>query len=63
MKIELTGKEFVIGKRVTVGAAINSVASIFAFIFPDHAPAIVASAVPFTFLVQVYIANQFGVTQ
>lgn len=64
MKIELSdGNSVVVGKRITVGAAINSVASIFAFILPDYAPAIVAAAVPLTFLIQVIIVNRYGITQ
>jgi hypothetical protein len=64
MKINTSdGKSVIVGKRITVGAAINSVASICAFIFPDYAPAIVAAAVPLTFLVQVVIVNKYGVTQ
>jgi hypothetical protein len=63
MKIELSGdKSVIIGKRVTVGAAINSVASVFAFIFPEYAPAIIAAAVPLTLVTQVIIANYYGVT-
>ena len=62
MIVEVKGKPVIIGKRITVGAAINSVASIFAFLLPEYAPAIVAAAVPFTFLVQILIVNKLGVT-
>ena len=63
MKVDIGERHVIIGKRVTIGAAINSIASIFAFLFPERAPAIVAAAVPLTFLVQVFIANRYGVTQ
>lgn len=53
----------VIGKRVTAGAAINSIAAVFAHFYPQHAPAIVAAAVPITFVAQVMIARYGGVTQ
>ena len=52
----------VIGKRVTIGAAISSTAAVLAHIWPDHAPAIVAGAVPVTFAIQVFVANRFGIT-
>ncbi len=54
--------DVVVGKRVTVGAAITSLAAILVHYFPDHGPAIVAAAVPVTFLVQIWIARKFGVT-
>lgn len=54
--------QIVIGKRTTVGAAITSTAAVLSHYFPDHAPAIVAAAVPITFLLQVWIATKFGVT-
>ena len=53
----------VIGKRVSIGAAINSVAAVLAHFWPEHAPAIVAAAVPLTFAVQVFVANRYGITQ
>jgi hypothetical protein len=52
----------IIGKRVTVGAAINSLAAVFAHVWPEHAPAIVAGAVPITFIAQVVVVNKLGVT-
>ncbi len=52
----------VVGKRTTVGAAITSVAAVFAHFFPEHAAAFVAAAVPVTFAVQMWIAKKFGVT-
>jgi hypothetical protein len=63
MKIARQEKpDIIVGKRVAVGAAINSTAAVFAAIYPDEAPAIVASAVPITFAVQTFIANFWGVT-
>ncbi len=54
--------EIVIGKRVKVGAAITSTAGVIASFYPEHAGAIVGSAVPITFAVQVAIAKYLGVT-
>lgn len=64
MKIETPSGNgaIIIGKRVPLGAAINGVAVIFAAIFPDHAVAIMATAIPITFVAQVLIARYGGVT-
>jgi hypothetical protein len=63
MKLQREGKpSIVIGKRVAVGAAINSTAAVLAAIYPDNATAIVSAAVPTTFIVQTFIANFWGVT-
>jgi len=53
----------IIGKRIPVGSVILSVATIFSFIFPEYAPAIIAAAVPITFMAQVVVVNCLGVTQ
>lgn len=53
----------VIGKRITVGAAINSIAAVLAHFHPDHATAIISAAVPVTFVAQVFIVNTLGITQ
>ena len=53
----------IIGKRVTVGAAINGAAAVFAHIFPENAPAIISAAIPLTLVSQVLIANYIGITQ
>ena len=53
----------VIGKRVSIGAAMTSLAAVFAFFFPDYAPAFVAAAVPITFVIQVIVANRYGITK
>ncbi len=53
----------IIGKRIPVGSAIGGMATVFAFIFPDYAPAIIAVAVPITAVVQVIIVNKLGVTK
>ncbi len=64
MKIERNNKpDIVIGKRVTVGAAIGGVANAVAVFYPEHAPAILALIVPLTFAVQLVLANRYGVTQ
>ena len=64
MKIERNdAPPIIIGKRITAGAAITSVAAVFAHIFPQHAPAIISAAVPVTFLIQMWVVRKFGVTQ
>ena len=63
MKIEREGKSpVVIGKRVTIGAAVTSLTAVLANIFPEYAPSIIASATVVTFVIQVIVANKFGVT-
>lgn len=63
MKINREDKPpIVIGKRVSVGAVITSIAAIFAHFDPENAAAYVAAAVPITFAAQVIIANWIGVT-
>ena len=52
----------VVGKRITVGAAILAFSEGLQFYFPDHAPAIGQFAIPVIFMVQLFIANKFGVT-
>lgn len=52
----------IVGKRVTIGAAIGSVAATLAHLFPTQAPAIISAAVPVTFLVQLIVVRYFGVT-
>lgn len=63
MKLNVGDKEVLVGKRVTIGAAINSTAAALAHFYPDHAPAIISVAVPITFIVQVLVARYWGVTQ
>jgi len=53
----------IIGKRVTIGASITSVCAMLAFIYPDYAPAIIAAAAPVTFIIQVFVANRYGITK
>jgi hypothetical protein len=52
----------VIGKRITVGAAITSSAGLLTHFFPQHGPAFIAAAVPITFIAQIIIAKKFGIT-
>ena len=52
----------VIGKRISIGALITSIAGVFAHFWPEHAAAFIGMAVPITFGVQVWVANRFGVT-
>ncbi len=53
----------VVGKRVSVGAAITSIAGVGAHFYPQHAAAFIGLAVPITLVLQVFIANKLGVTQ
>jgi hypothetical protein len=62
MKVQLQDTSVIIGKRVTLGAAFTSLAAALGFIFPEHAAAITAMAVPVTFIAQVFVAHKFGVT-
>ena len=52
----------VIGKRIPLGSAINGIGVIFAAIYPQHAVAIMAAAIPITAALQVLVVNKLGVT-
>ena len=60
--IKIKPQSFVVGERITVGAAIGSTAAVLGYIFPQYAPAIAAAAVPITAIVQVIIVNWRGVS-
>lgn len=62
MKIQAAGANIVVGKRVTLGAAINSIVLIIGIYFPQHQQALLAAAIPLTFLSQLFIANKIGIT-
>ena len=64
MKIERKNGNppIVIGKRITVGAAITSTLAVLSHFWPEHSSAMAAAAVPVTFIIQVWLANKFGVT-
>lgn len=63
MKIQREGSApIIIGKRVTIGAAILAVSEALQFWLPEHAPAIGQLAIPVIFLVQTFVVNKFGVT-
>ena len=61
--MKLAVNNVIIGKRVTVGAAIGSSAAILANIFPEYASSFVAGAVPVTLIAQILIARYGGITQ
>ena len=64
MKIERQDKSpIIVGKRVTIGAAIMSTATAIASFYPEHAVAINALAIPVTLLIQTIVVNRYGVTQ
>lgn len=52
----------VIGKRTTIGAALTSVALVLGKFWPEYLDTFVEASIPVTFIVQVWIAHQFGVT-
>lgn len=63
MKIQRENAQpVIIGKRITIGAAINGVIASLVHFYPDHAAALVGVSVPVTFAVQVAIAHRWGVT-
>lgn len=53
----------IIGKRITVGAAIMGVSEAVQTFFPEYAAAIGQMTVPLIFVVQLIIVNKVGVTQ
>ena len=53
----------VVGKRVSVGAAIYAVSEALQIFFPEHASAIGQLAIPVVAVVQVILVNRYGVTQ
>ena len=57
-----SGPPIIVGKRVTIGAAILGVANAIAHFYPEQAPAILAIVMPLTFVVQLLVVNYFGVT-
>ena len=52
----------VIGKRISVGAALTSTALVLGKIWPEHLEVFVAASVPLTFVIQIIIVKFFGVT-
>ena len=54
--------EVVIGKRTTIGAALTSVALVLGKFWPEYLDTFVEASIPVTFIVQVWVANKFGVT-
>ena len=62
MKIEAGQNTIVIGKRVALGAMVGSVATVFANIYPEHAPAIIGSVTAVTFFLQIAVAHFANIT-
>lgn len=62
MKASIGETQVVIGKRVTIGAAVGSIATVLADLFPEYATAIVGGATAVTFFAQLLIANYMGIT-
>lgn len=52
----------VVGKRVTVGAAVKGLLAALAAVWPDHAATMIALAIPITFAVQVWVGYKWGIT-
>lgn len=57
-----TMSQFVVGKRVTVGAAVKGALAAYAAYKPEHASVAIAIAIPITFVAQVLIARYGGIT-
>jgi hypothetical protein len=55
-------KPVVVGKRVKLGAVVTSIVSVLSYFFPQYSAAIAAVAVPVTAILQVVVANKFGIT-
>ena len=62
MKTTVGETQVVIGKRITIGAAIAGLSEGIQFFFPEHAPAIGSFTIPVIFIVQLLIAHNFGIT-
>ena len=63
MRIDFEGRPpIIIGKRITIGAAILGIVNALGHFYPQHAPAMLAVATPTIFVVQLLVANYFGVT-
>ncbi len=54
--------KIIVGKRVSIGAAIGGIAALFGNLFPEYAPAILSGVVPLTFFLQLFIVHYTGVT-
>ena len=52
----------IIGKRITLGAALGGVANAIAAIKPEYSQVILALVVPVTFVAQIWTVNALGVT-
>lgn len=54
--------QVIVGKRISVGGALTSLALVLGEFWPDYLKIFVAAAIPITFVVQVLIVNTMGVT-
>ena len=54
--------QIVIGKRVALGAMVGSIATVFANIYPEHAPAIIGSVTAVTFFLQIIVGHFAKIT-
>ena len=62
MKVQISDTVIVVGKRISLGAALGSIAKIVATLFPDYAVVAYESAFVLTFVGQMILANYFGIT-
>ena len=62
MKTNIGETQVIIGKRVTIGAAVGSIATVLAELFPEFATAIIGGATAVTFVVQLLVAHKLGIT-
>ena len=58
----MNNTQIIIGKRITIGAAIAGVSEAIQYIFPEYAPAIGSLTIPVIFTVQILVAHKFGIT-
>jgi len=57
MKMNVGDTQVIVGKRVTLGAMVNSVAVVMAAFYPLYAVHIMGSAVAVTFALQVIVGH------
>ena len=62
MKFDVGESTVVVGKRITVGVVLGSIAKIVSTIYPDYAVVAYESATVLTFVAQMVLANYFSNT-
>ncbi len=62
MKIEVGDEVIVVGKRISLLAGLGSVAKMLAVFWPEYTTAFYEGAFVLTFVLQMVLANFFGIT-